>query len=177
MPLFSAHHGRSDLGQTFIVIDPAAIDEPGAFEARLEHELDLLIAAPTGPDAPGRVLFAGEPEAEAERRSTERGVVIDERHIESLLAIATRFERTVPGDHTALNDERLGPDKRRRSVTDYPRDMSLDEYRRKRDFERTPEPRGGRPERGRKFARRFVVQRHRASDCTTTSDSRSEACS
>ncbi|MFV2064041.1 MAG: DNA polymerase ligase N-terminal domain-containing protein, partial [Chloroflexota bacterium] len=41
--------------------------------------------------------------------------------------------------------------------------MSLDEYWRKRDFERTPEPRGASPERGRRVARRFVVQRHRAS--------------
>ena len=34
--LFSTHEGPADLGQAFMVIDPAAIDEPGAFEARME---------------------------------------------------------------------------------------------------------------------------------------------
>ncbi|MFV2064042.1 MAG: Ldh family oxidoreductase [Chloroflexota bacterium] len=96
VPLFSGHHGPSDLGQTFIAIDPAAIDEPGAFEARLEHELDLLIAAPTGPDAAGRVLFAGEPEVEAERLSAKRGIMIDQKHHDNLLAIAERFEIPLP---------------------------------------------------------------------------------
>ena len=36
---------------------------------RLEGYLEQLIAAPTVPGAPGRVLIAGEPEAEAERRA------------------------------------------------------------------------------------------------------------
>jgi bifunctional non-homologous end joining protein LigD len=38
----------------------------------------------------------------------------------------------------------------------------LAQYRRKRDFKRTPEPAGGEPEQGSPAARRFVVQRHRA---------------
>jgi LDH2 family malate/lactate/ureidoglycolate dehydrogenase len=96
VPLFSAHHGPSDLGQTFIVIDPAAIDEPGAFEKRLEHELDLLVAARTIPDAPGRVLVPGEPEAEAERLSAQRGVVVDQEHFDSLRTLAKRFEVPLP---------------------------------------------------------------------------------
>jgi len=96
VPLFSDEHGPSDLGQAFITIDPAAIDDPGAFEARLEHELDLLTAAPTGPDAPGRVLFAGEPEAEAEMRSAERGVVIDQKHHDSLVVLGERFGIPLP---------------------------------------------------------------------------------
>ena len=56
--LFSTD-GPSDLGQTFIVIDPAAVDAPGAFEARLEGYLDQLVAAPTIPDAPGPRARAG----------------------------------------------------------------------------------------------------------------------
>ncbi len=88
-PLFSTHAGASDLGQLFIVIDPDAVDEPGAFEARLEAELDLFTQARTAPGAPGRVLVPGEPEAEAERRSDERGVVMDAEHHASLLALAT----------------------------------------------------------------------------------------
>jgi len=43
--------------------------------------------------------------------------------------------------------------------------MSLDEYRRKRDFSRTPEPKGGRPA-GRKASdgkKLYVIQRHAAS--------------
>ena len=40
--------------------------------------------------------------------------------------------------------------------------MSLDEYWRKRDFERTPEPRGAGAGPDQPSLRRFVVQRHRA---------------
>ncbi len=90
VPLFSTHDGRSDLGQAFMAIDPEAIDEPGAFESRLETELDLLTAARPAPDAPGRVLIPGEPEAEAERRSAERGVVVDREHHAALLELASR---------------------------------------------------------------------------------------
>ena len=50
--LFSTD-ARSDLGQTFIVIDPAAVDAPGVFETRLEGYLEQLVAAPTVPDAAG----------------------------------------------------------------------------------------------------------------------------
>lgn len=96
VPLFSPDHGPADLSQTFIVIDPDAIDEAGAFEARMEHEIDLLIAARTAPDAPGRVLMPGEPEAEAERRSAERGVAIDREHLAALQTLADRFDVLLP---------------------------------------------------------------------------------
>ena len=99
-PLFSPDHGKSDLGQLFIVIDPEAIDEPGAFEARLEAELDLFTQARTAPGAPGRILVPGEPEAQAERRSDERGVAIDAQHHADLLALAEQaalpFPETTP---------------------------------------------------------------------------------
>jgi LDH2 family malate/lactate/ureidoglycolate dehydrogenase len=88
--LFSTE-SPSDLGQSFVVIDPAAIGEPGAFESRLERYLDLLTAAETVPGAPGRVLVPGEPEAEAERRSDERGITIDGRHHAGLVELAGRF--------------------------------------------------------------------------------------
>jgi L-2-hydroxycarboxylate dehydrogenase (NAD+) len=96
IPLFSTHDGEADLGQAFLVIDPSAIDIAGAFETRFEHALDLLVAAPTIPDAPGRVLMPGEPEAEAERRAAERGVVIDAEHHASLTALAERFGIPLP---------------------------------------------------------------------------------
>ena len=88
--LFSTD-GPSDLGQTFIVIDPAAVDAPGAFERRLEGYLEQLVAAPTVPDAPGRVLVPGEPEADAERRSDDRGVMLDAVHAERLIALGERY--------------------------------------------------------------------------------------
>jgi len=84
----------SDLGQAFIVVDPAAIGTREAFEARLEGYLDQLVSAPTVPGAPGRVLIHGEPEAEAERRSDERGVVIDSVHARNLIELGAR--RGVP---------------------------------------------------------------------------------
>jgi LDH2 family malate/lactate/ureidoglycolate dehydrogenase len=99
-PLFSTEGGEADLGQVFMAIDPDAINEPGAFEARLEHELDLLTEARTAPDAPDRILIPGEPETAAERRSDERGVVMDVEHHQSLLDIGARaglpFPDTTP---------------------------------------------------------------------------------
>jgi len=93
--LFSTD-GPSDLGQAFIVLDPAAIGTREAFEARLEGYLEELVAAPTVPDAPGRVLVHGEPEAEAERRSEERGVVIDGVHARNLAALGARLGVPTP---------------------------------------------------------------------------------
>ena len=90
LPLFSTHHGKSDLGQAFMAIDPDALDEPGAFEARLEAELDLITKGPTAPGAPGPILVPGEPEAKAERRTAERGVVMDPEHYADLLELSSR---------------------------------------------------------------------------------------
>lgn len=87
--LFSTE-AASNLGQTFIVIDPGALDDGGDFERRLEGYLEQLVAAPTAPDAPGRVLVHGEPEAEAERRAAERGVVIDAVHAARLRELGER---------------------------------------------------------------------------------------
>ena len=100
--------GPSDLGETFIVIDPAAADPSGGFVARLESYLDQLVAAPTTPDAPGRVLVAGEPEAEAERRSDAAGIAIDAVHAASLDAIGEKagipFPAPAAGDATGDRD-------------------------------------------------------------------------
>jgi L-2-hydroxycarboxylate dehydrogenase (NAD+) len=87
--LFSTE-GRSELGQTFIAIDPAAVGAPGAFEGRLEGYLEQLISAPTVPGSPGRVLIPGEPEAEAERRADAGGVVIDAVHAKALADLGER---------------------------------------------------------------------------------------
>jgi len=93
--LFSTE-APSNLGQTFIAIDPSAVDPGGTFEGRLEGYLEQLIAAPTVPDAPGRVLVAGEPEADAARRSTDRGVVIDAVHAERLRELGERLDVPFP---------------------------------------------------------------------------------
>ena len=95
-PLFSTTGGKADLGQTFVVIDPQAIEEPGAFEARMETEFRLLTESATAPDAPGRILVPGEPEMEAERRSVERGVAIDREHHAALQALGARAEVPFP---------------------------------------------------------------------------------
>lgn len=93
--------GPSDLGQAYTVLDPAAVDAPGEFERRLEAYCQQLIEAPTVPDAPGRVLIPGEPEAEAERRADDHGVVIDAIHAQSLVDLGERlglpFPAAVPG--------------------------------------------------------------------------------
>ena len=95
-PLFSTHYGKSDLGQTFMAIDPDALDEPGAFAARLETELDLFTQARTAPGAPGPILVPGEPEAAAERRSAQRGVAVDRGHHADLLELAARADVPFP---------------------------------------------------------------------------------
>jgi L-2-hydroxycarboxylate dehydrogenase (NAD+) len=97
--LFSTD-GPSDLGQTFIVIDPAAVGAPGEFEARLEGYLGQLVAAPTAPDAPGRVLIPGEPEAEAERRSDDRGAMLDGIHAQRLVELGKRYGVPFPASTT-----------------------------------------------------------------------------
>jgi LDH2 family malate/lactate/ureidoglycolate dehydrogenase len=81
----------SDLGQAYTVIDPAAIGQAGAFERRLEAYCEQLVAAPLAPDAPGRVLIPGEPEAEAERRAVADGIVIDATHARNLAELGARL--------------------------------------------------------------------------------------
>jgi LDH2 family malate/lactate/ureidoglycolate dehydrogenase len=93
--LFSTE-GPSDLGQAYLVIDPAAVDPPGRFVARLESYLDQLTGAATIPGAPGRVLVPGEPEAEAERQSAEHGVRLDERHHARLVEAGERYGLPFP---------------------------------------------------------------------------------
>lgn len=88
--LFSTE-GPSDLGQAYVVFDPAAIDAPGAFEARLESYCEQLVAAPTVPGAPGRVLIPGEPEADAAARTAERGIVVDATHGRNLVELGQRL--------------------------------------------------------------------------------------
>lgn len=96
--LFSTHEGPADLGETFLVIDPTAIDAPGAFEARLETLLQQLVESPTAPGAPGPVLVHGAPEAAAEARADERGIAVDGEHYASLVALGDRLGVPVPSD-------------------------------------------------------------------------------
>jgi LDH2 family malate/lactate/ureidoglycolate dehydrogenase len=95
--LFSTHEGPADLGETFVVIDPAAIDDAaGGFERRLETLLGQLVEAPVAPDAPGPVLVHGAPEAEAERRADDRGIAVDGEHYRSLVELGERLGVPVP---------------------------------------------------------------------------------
>ena len=48
------------------------------------------------PDAPGRVLIPGEPEAEAERRTAALGIVMDPVHATTLAGLADRLGVAVP---------------------------------------------------------------------------------
>lgn len=94
--LFSTHEGPADLGETFLVIDPAAIDAPGAFEARLETLLQQLVDTPTVPGAPGPVIVHGAPETAAEARAAERGIAVDAEHYTSLVTLGERLGVPVP---------------------------------------------------------------------------------
>jgi len=87
--LFSTQ-AASDLGHAVWVIDLESLGGAGAFAQRLEGYLDRLTSAETVPGAPGRVLVPGEPEADAERRSLARGVVLDRQHHGSLVDLGAR---------------------------------------------------------------------------------------
>ena len=55
--------------------------------------------------------------------------------------------------------------------------MALEEYRRKRDFRKTPEPAGELPARKKAAAPlAFVIQKHARAGCITISASSSTAC-
>jgi LDH2 family malate/lactate/ureidoglycolate dehydrogenase len=93
--LFSTE-AKSDLGQFYMAIDPEAIGDPAAFESRVETLLGQLTGAPLIPDAPGPVLWPGQPEAERALRSHRDGIVIDREHHANLLALARRLDVPLP---------------------------------------------------------------------------------
>ncbi len=93
--LFSTE-GPSDLGQLFMAIDPGAIDERSGFEARLERLLEQLTGAPLIPDAPGPVLYPGQPEAERAKKQSRDGIVIDREHHDSLVELGQRYGVAFP---------------------------------------------------------------------------------
>jgi L-2-hydroxycarboxylate dehydrogenase (NAD+) len=95
-PVAGPSAGRPNVAHTFVVIDPDAFGEPGTFVAHMDRELELIEAARVPPDAPGRVLIPGEPEVAAERRSCERGVVLDRAHFESLEWLGARHGLALP---------------------------------------------------------------------------------
>ena len=93
--------GKSDLGQFYMAIDPGAIDDRAAFVARLERLIDQIIHAPLIPDAPGPVLYPGQPESERASRQHRQGIVIDREHHVSLLSLAQRFGIPFPETQVA----------------------------------------------------------------------------
>jgi len=93
--LFSTE-GKSDLGQFFMAIDPGVVDGPASFVNRLEKLIDQLTSAPLIPDAPGPVLYAGQPEAERAARQARNGIVIDREHHESLIGLGERYQLRFP---------------------------------------------------------------------------------
>jgi L-2-hydroxycarboxylate dehydrogenase (NAD+) len=88
--------GKSDLGQFYMAIDPDAIGDRGAFVKRLEQLIDQLIGAPLIPNAPGPVLYPGQPEAERAAKQQKHGIVIDREHYDSLQLLADRFKIALP---------------------------------------------------------------------------------
>ena len=93
--LFSTE-APSDLGQFYLALDPAAINEPGAFEARLGRLLDQLTAAPLIPGAPGPVIYPGLPEAQHAERAARDGIVVDQEHFGHMRRLADRFATEFP---------------------------------------------------------------------------------
>jgi len=86
----------SNLGQFFLVIDPAAAGTLAGFEQRLEQLIDQLTSAPLIPNAPGPVLYHGQPEAERATEQLRTGIVIDREHWESLRRLASTYGVEAP---------------------------------------------------------------------------------
>lgn len=113
--LFSTE-GNSDLGQFFMAIDPAAVDDASRFEARLEKLLGQLTSAPVAPGAPGPVLYPGQPEAERAAKQARDGIVIDREHDESLRQLAARYAIPLPETRPLdSNESRKTEDERRKT--------------------------------------------------------------
>ena len=92
--------GNSNLGQFFMAIDPAALDdgetdEPG-FEKRLENLVEALTDAPSIPNAPGPVLYPGQPEAERAAYQEIHGITLDRQTHASLLGQAAEHKVPFP---------------------------------------------------------------------------------
>jgi L-2-hydroxycarboxylate dehydrogenase (NAD+) len=88
---FSTTAGPSDLGQLFMAIDPAAIDDGSGFVARMETLCEELSSAPLAPDAAGPVLIPGQPEAEREAHQRRNGIRLDAGHHDSLVQLGVRL--------------------------------------------------------------------------------------
>ena len=95
MGLFSTD-GNSDLGQFFMAIDPDVFAGGESFERRLETLIEQLTTAPLVPDAPGPVLFPGQPEAQRAAYQETKGIALDRRVCDSLSALATEFGLPFP---------------------------------------------------------------------------------
>jgi len=93
--LFSTE-GNSDLGQFFMAIDPDVLDAPHSFESRLESLLAELTAAPLIPNAPGPVLYPGQPEAERAAYQEARGIALDRATHATLLGLANDYGVPLP---------------------------------------------------------------------------------
>lgn len=93
--LFSTER-PSDLGQYYCALDPDSLTPSGTYAGRLERLIEQLTTAPTAPDAPGPVLFPGQPEAERAALSERRGAVLDVAHEEALLTLAQRYSISFP---------------------------------------------------------------------------------
>jgi LDH2 family malate/lactate/ureidoglycolate dehydrogenase len=93
---FSTTRGPSDLGQLFMAMDPAAIDDGDGFVARMETLCEELTSTPLAPDAPGPVLIPGQPEVERENHQRQHGVLLDAAHRDSLVQLGERLGAPFP---------------------------------------------------------------------------------
>lgn len=91
---FSLTDGPSDLGQLFMAIDPASVED--GFEGRLEILLEELVNAPLAPGTGGAVMVPGQPEAQREAEQRRSGIVLDHAHHESLIRLGTHIGVAFP---------------------------------------------------------------------------------
>jgi LDH2 family malate/lactate/ureidoglycolate dehydrogenase len=86
---FSLTDGPSNLGQFFMAIDPATVED--GFADRLDSLVEELTNASLAPGAAGPVLIPGQPEAEREIEQLRNGIVLDSAQHESLTTLGARL--------------------------------------------------------------------------------------
>jgi LDH2 family malate/lactate/ureidoglycolate dehydrogenase len=87
---FADASSPSDLGQFFMAINVAAFDEPSAFKDRAGDLVRRVKASPLAEGAT-EVLVAGEKEQRATELARRHGVPVEEKVVEMLEGMATRY--------------------------------------------------------------------------------------
>jgi L-2-hydroxycarboxylate dehydrogenase (NAD+) len=102
---FSTTQGASNLGQLFVAIDPASLED--GFSERMEAMCEALVTAPLAPGARGAVLIPGQPEAEREDEQRRHGIRLELGHHDALVKLGVHVGTPFPAGRPSGRDVNL----------------------------------------------------------------------